>query len=109
MSAMHRQLTQSITDRIQRILMDFGLPASTLTDQHFTRDLGMDSLDVTDLLIQVETDFGIRIDDRNWQMIRTIDALAEYIAIEDGMAVANVMPANRLPQPASLASYPLFN
>lgn len=63
---------------------------------------------MTDLLIRVETGFGIRIDDRNWHRLRTIDALAEYI-MEKKIQVTTAIPAGWLPQPASLASYPLFN
>ncbi|MFD2572650.1 acyl carrier protein [Spirosoma soli] len=74
---------QQINSRLQEILINVGLSPSALTDQaSFTRDLGLDSLDVTDLLLQVEINFGIRIPDEDWWMLQTVGQLKEYLSIE---------------------------
>jgi len=46
---------QQINIRLQEILTNIGISPSALTDQaSFSKDLGLDSLDITDLLLQVE-------------------------------------------------------
>lgn len=75
--------TQQLTNRLQEILTNTGISLTSLTDQaNFSRDLGLDSLDVTDLLLQVECSFGIRIPDEEWYKIRTIGQLKAYLADE---------------------------
>lgn len=75
--------TQQINKRLQVILTDVGISLTSLTDQaNFSGDLGLDSLDVTDLLIQVEFSFGIRIPDEDWWKLRTIGQLKAYLADE---------------------------
>jgi acyl carrier protein len=89
MNTILRQPTQSAADRIRYILLDFDLPVASLTDQaHFILDLGMDSLDRTDLLLRVEDEFGIHITDQDWHKLRTIDALMEYLLVEEGIGAA---------------------
>ena len=75
--------TQQINKRLQEILTDIGISLASLTDQaNFNGDLGLDSLDVTDLLIQVEFSFGIRIPDEDWWKLRTIGQLKDYLSTE---------------------------
>ncbi|GAB3641325.1 acyl carrier protein [Spirosoma arcticum] len=81
-----RQPTRSAADRIRHLLIEFRLPVSILTDEaHFTRDLGLDAVDRINLLIRVEDEFGIRITDRDWLSLGTIDALTEYLLVEEGI------------------------
>ena len=73
----HHQLN----DRLQKILTDIGISRTALTNEaNFSRDLGLDSLDVTDLLLQVETYFSIRIPDEDWWKLETIGQLKAYLA-----------------------------
>jgi len=75
-------LTQ-INNRLQEILDGMGISLTALTDQaNFIRDLGLDSLDVTDLLIRVETSFGIRIPDEDWFTLQTVGQLKNYLLAE---------------------------
>ena len=75
--------TQQINSRLQEILAHVGLSLSSVTDQaNFTRDLGLDSLDVTDLLIQVEQYFSIRIPDEDWWKLQTLGQLKDYLFTE---------------------------
>lgn len=72
--------TQQINTRLQTILTGVGISLTALTDQaSFSKDLGLDSLDVTDLLIQVESSFGIRIPDEDWWGLQTIGQLKTYL------------------------------
>lgn len=76
--------TQQINTRLQEILTNVGISLSALTDQaNFINDLGLDSLDVTDLLIQVESSFGIRIPDEDWWKLQTLGQLRAYIVGEE--------------------------
>ncbi len=60
-----------------------GLSPTALTDEaSFTKDLGLDSLDVTDLLLQVEINFGIRISDQDWWKLQTVGQLKTYLTEE---------------------------
>ncbi|GAB3881547.1 acyl carrier protein [Spirosoma agri] len=73
-------LTQ-INNRLQDVLATMGVSLTALSDQaNFTRDLGLDSLDVTDLLVQVEASFGIRIPDEDWWTLQTIGQLKDYLS-----------------------------
>jgi acyl carrier protein len=67
--------------RLYAIFLDMGVASTALTDQaHLTRDLGLDSLDITDLLLQVETAFTIRIADEDFLELVTFGALKHYIS-----------------------------
>lgn len=84
--------TQQINNRLQEILTHVGLSLSSLTDQaNFIKDLGLDSLDVTDLLIQVESSFSIRIPDEYWWKLETIGQLKAYLF--DEMKFDSGLPA----------------
>ena len=77
--------TQQISHRLQLILTNSGIRFTTLTDQTaFRSDLGLDSLDVTDLLIRVEDEFSIRIPDEHWWKLTTWGQLRGYVADELG-------------------------
>lgn len=72
--------TQQINTRLLEILASVGISLATLTDQaDFSKDLGLDSLDVTDLLVQVENSFSIRIPDEDWWGFQTIGQLKTYL------------------------------
>ncbi|CCH56515.1 Acyl carrier protein Short=ACP [Fibrisoma limi BUZ 3] len=74
---------QQINNRLQDILANMGISLASLTDQaHLTRDLGLDSLDVTDLLVRIEHKFSIRIPDDDWWKLQTIGQLKNYLLNE---------------------------
>lgn len=75
--------TEQINDTLQYLFGNLGVRSNSLTNEaDFTKDLGLDSLDVTDLLLQVEDSFGIRIPDDDWWMLKTIGQLKTYLATE---------------------------
>jgi acyl carrier protein len=74
---------EQINNRLQAILSNIGVSFNTLTEQaHFDRDLGLDSLDVTDLLVQVKDSFSIRIPDDVWWKLKTVGQLKNYLVDE---------------------------
>jgi acyl carrier protein len=73
--------------RIIKILKNFGIEESAITGEaHFTRDLGLDSLDTVDLMMQLEQEFAIAIPDDDYSKITTFDSLLSYL--EEQQAVA---------------------
>ena len=73
--------------RIIEILKQFGVPESAITDQtHFTRDLGLDSLDTVDLIMQLEKAFGIRIPDEDYEKLTTLRSVLNYLEAEQAIA-----------------------
>jgi acyl carrier protein len=73
--------------RIIEILTEFGVPESTITDQaHFGRDLGLDSLDAVDLIMQLEQAFGIRIPDEDHSKLTSVQSVVTYLETEQAVA-----------------------
>ena len=73
--------------QVIEILKQFGIPESAITDQtHFTRDLGLDSLDTVDLIMQLEKQFGIRIPDEDHSKLTTMQDVLTYLEGEQAIA-----------------------
>jgi acyl carrier protein len=67
-------------DQVISILKGFGIQQSQLTNNvHFTRDLGLDSLDTVDLVMQLENEFGIRIPDEDYSRLLTLQGVLNYL------------------------------
>tara|TARA_B100001750_G_C15306848_1_gene495152 strand:- start:136 stop:369 length:234 start_codon:yes stop_codon:yes gene_type:complete len=68
-------------NKIKEIIMDkLGVDENKVTnDSHFIEDLGADSLDTVELIMQFEEDFGIEIPDEDAEKIVTINQAHEYI------------------------------
>jgi acyl carrier protein len=67
-------------DQIISILKSFGIQESQLTNNvHFTRDLGLDSLDTVDMVMQLENEFGIRIPDEDYSRLLTLQGVLNYL------------------------------
>ncbi|WP_461103108.1 acyl carrier protein [Spirosoma koreense] len=72
--------------RVIEILKQFGVPESAITEQtHFSRDLGLDSLDTVDLIMQLEKEFGIRIPDEDYQKLTTMNGVLTYLEAEQAV------------------------
>jgi len=73
--------------RIIDILCNFGINRSAITDTvHFTRDLGLDSLDTVDLIMQIEQEFGLRIPDEDYSKLTTLSGVMHYLQHEQQVA-----------------------
>ena len=65
-------------EKIRDILKDYTeVPAEKITPQsHFRNDLGLNSLDVVNVVVAFEDEFGIEIDDDDISsMVRVEDAI----------------------------------
>lgn len=57
-----------------------GLPNSAITDDAIlTRDLGLDSLDTVDLVLQMEDKFQVAIPDEDYSKLQTVRQINEYL------------------------------
>lgn len=74
-----------IFEKLQAIIADqLELDEDTITyDSHILDDLGTDSLDVVDLIMSVEDEFGVEVPDEALENIRTVEDMVKYI--EDNM------------------------
>lgn len=74
----------SIAERVQKIIVDkLGVDASEVTSEaSFTNDLGADSLDTVELIMEFEKEFEIAIPDEKAENIQTVGHAVEYLAGE---------------------------
>lgn len=62
------------------IVKDLGVKESEVTSEaSFKDDLGADSLDCVELVIDFEHEFGIEIDDNEAEKINTVGEAIDYI------------------------------
>ena len=68
-------------NKVKEVVMDkLGVEESQITETaHFMDDLGADSLDTVELIMQLEEEFGIEIPDEDAEKITTVGAAVEYI------------------------------
>ncbi len=71
-----------VTEKIHRILIDkLGIEKSEITpDANLVRDLGIDSLDYAELVMEFEQAFNIRIPDNDAEQLTTIEAAISYVS-----------------------------
>jgi len=63
------------------IVKKLGVEESQITDDaSFTKDLGADSLDTVELIMEFEKEFGLSIDDSEADKIQTVGNVIEYIS-----------------------------
>ncbi len=73
MSDIAARVKQIITDRL-------GVDESEITPEaHFANDLGADSLDTVELIMEFEKEFGISIPDEEAESITTVGEAIKYI------------------------------
>ena len=70
-----------IAERVKNIIVDkLGVEASEVTaEASFTNDLGADSLDTVELIMEFEKEFGISIPDDQAEKIATVGDAVSYI------------------------------
>ncbi len=71
----------SVEDRIKSIVTDLlGVDeARVVTNAHFRNDLEADSLDLVELIMAFEEEFGGEITDEDAQKIETVGQAVDYI------------------------------
>ena len=70
-----------IASKVQKIIVDkLGVEESEVTNEaSFTNDLGADSLDTVELIMEFEKEFGISIPDDQAEKITTVGDAVSYI------------------------------
>ncbi len=70
-----------ITDRVKAIIVDkLAVDENEVTPRaSFTTDLGADSLDTVELIMELEKEFDITIPDEDAQKIQTVGDAVSYI------------------------------
>lgn len=70
-----------VTDRVKAIIVDkLGVDEGQVTETaSFTTDLGADSLDTVDLIMEFEKEFDIKIPDDQAEKIQTVGDAIKYI------------------------------
>ena len=71
-----------IEARVKAIIVDkLGVDESEVTpNASFTNDLGADSLDTVELIMELEKEFGMSIPDDQAEKISTVQDAVDYIA-----------------------------
>jgi acyl carrier protein len=67
--------------RVQKIIVDrLGVTESDVTlEASFKEDLGADSLDVVELVMELEDEFDLEISDEDAEKITTVGEVVNYI------------------------------
>lgn len=70
-----------ILERVSKIIVDrLGVEESKVQPEaSFTDDLGADSLDVVELVMELEDEFDMEISDEDAEKIATVGDVVEYI------------------------------
>lgn len=70
-----------IASKVQKIIVDkLGVEESEVTPTaSFTNDLGADSLDTVELIMEFEKEFGISIPDDQAEKIQTVGDAVSYV------------------------------
>ena len=71
----------STFDKIKEVIIDkLGVEESAITEEaHFVNDLGADSLDTVELIMEFEEEFGTEIPDEDAENITTVNSAIKYI------------------------------
>ncbi len=72
----------SVEDKVKSIIAEqLGVEASEVTEAaSFTDDLGADSLDIVELVMAFEEEFGLEIPDEDAEKIVKVEDACSYIA-----------------------------
>lgn len=75
-----------IAEKVKQIIVDrLGVDASEVTPEaSFTNDLGADSLDTVELIMEFEKEFDTSIPDEEAEKIQTVGQAVAYIESQKG-------------------------
>ena len=73
---------QEIYEQVKDVLVEqLGIEEGDITEEaSFQEDLDADSLDLVELIMELEDQFGIKISDEDAQGIQTVGNAVDYIA-----------------------------
>ena len=71
----------STLDKVKEVIIDkLGVEEDIIVpDASFVDDLGADSLDTVELIMQLEEEFGIEIPDEDAEKMTTVKSVVDYI------------------------------
>ncbi len=74
-------MANSVLDRVIQIVAEqLGVEKEKITgDTHFVNDLGADSLDTVELVMELEEEFDISIPEESAEKIQTVGEAVSYI------------------------------
>ncbi len=70
-----------VEEKVKEILSEqLGIDESEISlDSNIGEDLGADSLDVVDLIMTIEDEYGIEISDEDVEKVKTVGDFVKYI------------------------------
>ena len=72
-----KEITSKVNDIIVKKL---GVEETQVTpDAHFTKDLGADSLDTVEVMLELEKEFNIQIDEADQGKVQTVGDVINYL------------------------------
>lgn len=79
-------MAAAIEEKVRQIVVEkLGVEESEVTPTaSFVEDLGADSLDLVELVMEFETVFGIQIPDEDTERIRRVQDAVDYIQAKAG-------------------------
>ena len=74
-------MAQSSEDRLKKIIADqLSVNEEDITpESSFIEDLNADSLDLVELIMSLEEEFGVKISDEDAEKIRTVQDAMDYL------------------------------
>ncbi len=74
-------MAADVETRVREIIAEqLGVAASEVTPEaSFIEDLGADSLDIVELVMALEEEYGIEISDEDAEKVRTVKDVVDYI------------------------------